>query len=114
LNSNTAYLCEVTTHLRGANQGGGNAQTVRKIKDKHKWQQEYAHRCLKDFGHRFMYWSPYVPIGYITERLERVNSLELIINDKYTERIERLRKAAKAQMRTPAMPLFACCRYWSI
>jgi len=107
LNSNTAYLCEVTTHLRGANQGGGgNAQTVQKIKDKHEWQQEYAHRCMKDFEHRFMCWSPYVPVGYITERLERVNSLELIINDKYTGRIGQLREAARAQMRNTGNAAF--------
>jgi len=53
-----------------------------------------------------MYWSPHVPVGYITERLEQINSLELIINDKYTERIERLRKVAKAQMRNTGNAAF--------
>jgi len=61
---------------------------------------------MKDFEHRFMCWSPYVPVGYITERLERVNSLELIINDKYTGRIGQLREAARAQMRNTGNAAF--------
>lgn len=107
LESSTAYLCEVTTHLRGVNQGvGGNPRTVEKIKDKHAWQQEYARQCLKGFEHRYMYWSPYVPVGYITKQLEPVDSLELIINKEYTDRIERLRKAAKVQMRNTGNDAF--------
>ncbi|MEO0074488.1 MAG: hypothetical protein ABIK31_00050 [candidate division WOR-3 bacterium] len=62
-----AYLCEVTTHIRGVLYNN-NKTTVDKIKRKHKKQIEYARKHLAYFqNHIFMFWSPVVPEGYITQ-----------------------------------------------
>ena len=41
--TNTAYLCEVTTHIRGLLYKN-NQETVARIKRKHKRQKEYAEK----------------------------------------------------------------------
>jgi|TARA_Y100000031_G_scaffold111900_1_gene123484 hypothetical protein len=79
----TAYLCEVTTHIRGALYKN-NRETVDRIKRKYQHQRAYAELYLTQFQkHEFMFWSPYVPGGYITEHLEKVDGLKLIINGEY-------------------------------
>lgn len=56
-NTKTAYLCEVTTHIRGLLYGD-NKKTVQKIRQKHEVQKEYAYTILKDFHNIvFMLWS---------------------------------------------------------
>ncbi|MEK3910241.1 hypothetical protein [Paenibacillus sp. FSL H7-0331] len=91
----TAYLCEVTTHLLGALYID-NKTTVEKISKKHLKQKEYAENYLKSFEHiRFMFWSPYVPVGYITNGLATLPELELIINKEYTSKINELKELAR-------------------
>ncbi len=63
--SNTAFLCEVTTHIRGLLYKN-HQETVTRIKKKHQRQREYAEEYLSEFNHHFMFWSPIVPVGYIT------------------------------------------------
>lgn len=93
--SRTAYLCEVTTHIRRLLYKD-NRTTVERIKKKHLFQISYASKHLKDFPNRYyMFWSPVVPKGYITEHLSKVVSLELIINQKYTQCVDELRQRAK-------------------
>ena len=92
--SNTAYLCEVTTHIRGLLYEN-NRETVSRIRKKHKRQREYAKQYLANFkNHRFMFWSPVVPVGYITKHLAAIDGLELMINGDYKKRIEQLRSLA--------------------
>ncbi|MCM3443281.1 MULTISPECIES: hypothetical protein [Metabacillus] len=89
--TNTAYLCEVTTHIRGLLYSD-NKTTVQKIRQKHEVQKEYADLILKDIPNRvYMFWSPYVPTGYITENLMCIETLELVINQDYTSCIEEMR-----------------------
>ena len=105
-NSSTAYLCEVTTHLRGVLYQN-NKETVDRIRKKHDRQMEYAREHLANFeNHRFMFWTPVVPVGYITEHLEHIDSLELIINSEYTNRIEKLRLLAKNTTHDARNPFF--------
>lgn len=104
-NSNTAYLCEVTTHIRGL-RIVNNLQTVNKIKNKHKRQKEYAQKHLKKFNHKFMFWSPVVPVGYITKNLSKIRGLELIINGKYKKRVEELKLSAKKETHDARNPFF--------
>lgn len=105
-NSNTAYLCEVTTHIRGLLYVN-NQETVSRIMKKHRRQKQYANEYLRNFeNHRFMFWSPVVPVGYITEHLEGIEGLELIINGEYKTRIEQLRKMAKAITHDARNPFF--------
>ncbi len=102
----TAYLCEVTTHIRGVLYKD-NITTVNKIKIKYKRQKEYANKYLPGFLNRhFMFWSPVVPKGYITEELEKIDGLELVINKKYAQCIDELRLKAKELTNDVGNPFF--------
>ncbi|NOY88757.1 MAG: hypothetical protein GXO93_05110, partial [FCB group bacterium] len=105
-NSNTAYLCEVTTHIRGVLYGD-NKGTIKRIKKKYEHQREYAKKYLTNFkNHKFMFWSPVVPVGYITKNLVSINGLELIINGEYKKRIEELRLLARDTTHDAGNPFF--------
>ena len=104
--SNTAYLCEVTTHIRGLLYKN-NQETIRRIKKKHDRQKKYAEKYLKNFkNHRFMFWSPVVPVGYITEHLENFEGLELVINGEYKKRIDQLRQLVGKTTHDARNPFF--------
>ncbi len=93
--SGSAFLCEVTTHLRGLLYVS-NAETVKRIRKKHERQREYVKAQLSQFSNiRFMFWSPVVPVGYITEHLTEIEGLELVINQDYASKVEELRALAK-------------------
>ena len=86
----TAYLCEVTTHIRGLNYGS-HSITLDRIKKKHRNQKQYAKKYLKAFPKvHFMFWSPNVPVGELTKELNKMKGLELFINGKYKECITEL------------------------
>lgn len=104
--TNTAYLCEVTTHIRGILYKN-NQETVRRIEKKHKRQRSYASRYLENFQNRqFMLWSPVVPRGYVTENLQQIDGLELIINGEYKRRVEELRMLARNSAHDARNPFF--------
>lgn len=104
--SNIAYLCEVTTHIRGTLYKD-NETTVKRIKQKHKRQKEYVSKYLTNFNEvRYMFWSPVVPVGYITTHLAEIDSLELVINGTYKERIGELRELAKHTTHSTQNPFF--------
>ena len=104
--SNTAYLCEVTTHIRGVLYKN-NQETINRIKKKHERQIEYANKYLKNFkNHRFMFWSPVVPVGYITDHLQEIEGLELVINGEYKKRFEQLRLLARSTTHDARNPFF--------
>lgn len=103
---NTAYLCEVTTHLRGTLYRN-NQETVKRVEDKYARQKAYAKKYLSQFDcHEFMFWSPYVPKGYITSNLEKLDGLELVINGKYTRRVEELLNKARNEKQDTGNPVF--------
>lgn len=103
-NDSTAILCEVTTHLDGLNYKG-NKETVRRVREKHKRQRLYAKKHLAQFDKvRFMFWSPVVPRGNLTEELSKIETLELVINGKYKECVDMLRKDAKETTRDLGNP----------
>ena len=98
LKNKTAYLCEVTTHIKGLLYKNNN-QTIKKIKDKYNFQKKYANKCLpKYFKKEYMFWSPVVPKGKLTKvfnKNKKFNGLKFVINEKYTECINELREKAK-------------------
>lgn len=101
-----AYLCEVTTHIRGVLYKN-NKETVRRITNKYQRLQRYARDRLPAFTDRhYMFWSPVVPEGYITDYLERLTGLELIINGEYRRRIEEMRVMAAAVTYDARNPFF--------
>ena len=102
----TAYLCEVTTHIRGLLYGS-NQGSVEKIRRKHEWQRAYAAKYLTNFDHhRYMFWSPVVPTGYVTTELAKIETLEVIVNQTYTSRVDELRIQAKKLSHDVGNPFF--------
>ena len=104
--TNTAYFCEVTTHITGLLYVN-NKETVDRINRKHKRQQEYAKEYRDNFkNHRFMFWSPRVSRGYITENLTKTETLELVINGDYGLKVNELRTLAKTYTHDTQNPFF--------
>lgn len=102
-----AFLCEVSTHLEGLEYGRGYADSAERVRKKYERQRHYAAEYLTQFRkHTFMFWAPRVPKGRLTELLSRIEGLELVINEDYTERVEELRHAAKGSTRDTGNPVF--------
>lgn len=100
-----AYVCEVTTHIRGLLYKD-NRTTVERIAKKHARQKRYAAQYLKTFRSEFMFWSPVVPRGYITSHLEQLEDLQLVINGEYKKRIEALSELAQNTTHDARNPVF--------
>ncbi|BBI99125.1 hypothetical protein FGKAn22_08180 [Ferrigenium kumadai] len=102
----TAFVCEVTTHIRGVLYKN-NQETVERIKKKHERQKKYASENLSNFKTiKYQFWSPVVPRGYITEHLEKISGLELVINGEYKKRILLLRDKAREMTHDAKNPVF--------
>ena len=110
--NNTAYLCEVTTHIRGLSYINNKA-TVERITEKHNKQKWYADNYLsKNFqSRRFMFWSPVVPRGYITQELAKIPDLELVINGEYKKKIAELRMLASQTTHDARNPFFRMLQF---
>lgn len=94
--SGRAFLCEVTTHIRGLLYVS-NAETVERVRKKHNRQRDYAGKHLTAFRDvTFMFWSPVVPVGYVTEGLSKIEGLVLVINQEYAKRVAELRRLARS------------------
>lgn len=100
-----AYLCEVTTHLRGLLISKGEDATISTIANKHKRQRTYANKFLSDFDHSFMFWSPVVRRGLVVE-LQKIDGLELFINGRYKTAVDELRRLARHQSWDANNPAF--------
>ena len=104
--SSTAYLCEVTTHIRGLLYRN-NKETVERLKRKNVHQREYAQAHLSQFeNHEFMFWSPYVPVEYITRQLEKIDGLSLVINGAYKRCVAELQEKAGKEHQDTGNPGF--------
>ena len=102
----TAFLCEVTTHLLGMLYKDTEA-TVQRVIKKHEVQKKFASRRLQLFENkRYMLWSPVVGRGYITRHLDEISDLELVINEKYTSCVDRLREKARKVTKDFGNPFF--------
>lgn len=100
-----AYLCEVTTHIRGVLYKD-NPTTVKRITKKHERQKRYGAKYLDNFQCEYMFWSPVVPVGLITKHLSRLKGLQLIINGEYKRRVEELRSLAAETAYDARNPVF--------
>ncbi len=94
--SKEAWLCEVTTHVKGALIGGTYDTTVAKIQQKHAFQREYAEKYLDwcESPH-FQWWSPRVPVGKMLDQLLAIDGLETVANQDYASRIDALVDVAR-------------------
>jgi Holliday junction resolvase-like predicted endonuclease len=114
VDSTTVYICEVVTHLGGILYAGGNPGTLRKLQEKFRRIDGFAARLFPTYQKVFMLWSPYVPIGFLTEGLRELQqelarqnqSLELKINVDYTACINELRDLARGDMKDHGEPFF--------
>jgi hypothetical protein len=99
--TNSAFLCEVATHIRGLLYVN-NRQTVERIAKNHQRQKEYARRYLKNFETiRYQFWSPVVPKGYVTENLASIENLEVIVNDEYADLSRKMAAALSSERPSP-------------
>lgn len=97
----------MATHTLGLHYGKGNQDTLDRIKSKFERQQAYADEYLDNFpDKKFMFWSPYVPEGILTEGLNQNVGLELIINKTYTARVDALREQAQVVTGDLGNPFF--------
>lgn len=101
-----AFVCEVSTHLNGLNYGG-NQKTIQRIKEKFLRQKRYAKKHLKSFTEvHYMFWSPRVSKGILTDAFEQIRGIEFMINEDYTACIDELREQAKSSTRDVGNPFF--------
>ena len=102
-----AIMCEVTTHIRGLLYKD-NKTSVERIAKKHERQKEYADEHLLPIFDviRYQFWSPVVPVGYLTTHLAEIDSLELVINTEYARRVEELQLLAKKLKNDTGNPFF--------
>lgn len=104
--TSTVYLCEVTTHIRGLNYGS-NKETVKKIEEKYQRQKNYVKKYLEKFdNHKFMFWSPRVPVGYITNCFKDIDGMEFVINNEYANKFKMLQEMAKKETRDVSNSFF--------
>ena len=102
----TAFMCEVTTHLDGLHYRK-YTETSPRIKDKFSRQQTYAHKHLAHFKNiKYIFWSPVVLVGVLTKALAEIDGLELIINREYTRKVEDLERLAENTTRDTGNPFF--------
>lgn len=105
--SATAYLCEVATHISGLNYGKGNKEAPEKVIAKLRRQRDYARECLPLFNNQvFMFWSPNVPRGAMTDELSKIEGLQLFINQTYTQAVDQLRTEARKTKADTGNPFF--------
>lgn len=104
--SKTAFVCEVTTHIRGLLYVN-NQETIKRLTKKHERQKAYALKYLSNFENlRFQFWSPVVPVGYMTKSLAQIEGLELVINGQYRQQVEALRSLARQTTHDARNPVF--------
>jgi hypothetical protein len=102
----TAIVCEVTTHIRGLSYVN-NQETVIRLIRKHERQKAYATKHLTNFENlRFQFCSPVVPVGYMTNELAKLDSLELVINGAYKQKVDALRTMARTANHDARNPVF--------
>lgn len=102
----TVFLCEVTTHIRGALYGT-YSETNRRIGEKFRRMRGYAKSNVRGFDkYRFMFWSPVVPEGKLMRSLERHKELELVVNAGYRKKVEMLQERARKHKHDSGNPFF--------
>jgi hypothetical protein len=109
------WLCEVTTHIGGMlivrNRQDASEQV---ITDKLDRLRHFAQTTFPGDQYRYEWWSPRVPLGKLTDRMQVFEEawqadgrdLRFIINETYTERIRQLVESAKSNSSTTNEPAY--------
>lgn len=125
----TVYACEVLTHLNGSAYSGtpetekwtdyGNDSyqySLEKLESKFRSDYDYVTRVFDDADeYVFQLWAPSLSDGYLTDGLEKLStdfeaeygeSIDLVINEAYTERVDELRALAAEDTKSYGEPAF--------
>ncbi len=108
------YVCEVVTHLGGLLYAGGNEGSLSRLKSKFERIVDYSVKGFPGHDRTFMLWAPYVPRGYLTDGLAKLQDdmsrhghrLELRINEEYTAAVDELREKARGTTKDWGEPFF--------
>ncbi|QLG62003.1 hypothetical protein [Halorarum salinum] len=123
------YACEVITHLHGTIYPGtpstnrwkefgneGYQFTLEKLWKKFEADHKYVTEIFDDADeYIFQLWAPIIPQGYLTDGLARLaqdfedendHTIELVINEGYTERVTELRELAGEEKKDYGEPAF--------
>jgi len=108
---NIGYICEVATHLEGLNYGKGNEETIERLRKKFQAFGQYCNENLPNMIRKYMLWSPYVPEGYLTEKLRELKSnlgldFEFVINEDYTAKVNELSTMARGEAKDRGEPFY--------
>lgn len=114
LEDQKVYVCEVAIHIRGLQYAKENRiNNIKKLIDKFSIDIEYANKNFHKYKHHFMFWSPIV-LPAAEQHLEEVKKniqkkynidIEYIINKKFHECLEDLRRYATKEDPTAEEPI---------
>jgi hypothetical protein len=107
------YFAEVTTHIEGMSYGG-NAATVKKVRDKLLRAESFASERFPDDEHHFEIWSPRVPKGAMTKAFGEMSEefrargkrLDFVVNESYGNRVQELIDEARSSSRATSDPAY--------
>ena len=105
------FLCEVSTHLDGLVYGKNYEATIKKIISKYNRQKDYKKKYIPEHFHEhYMLWSPVVLPRLESllkaESKKSLKNLEFVINGKYFNIIEELKKEAGKTTKDFGNPFF--------
>lgn len=107
------WLCEVAIHLGGLEYGQGYAGSRDKVRQKIDRAEMIAQRLFTDQQATYEFWSLRVPkrLASMLKDLEvefasRGLDVAFIINEKFAERIHKLRDRAAQDMKSTAEPAY--------
>lgn len=106
-------LCEVTTHIDGMLYGDGYDDTRDKVRDKLLRAREYGEALFPGWEHEFQQWAPVVRPAMAT-RLTNLEqelramgmNVSMVINGRYAERVDELRRLAAQTLSATDEPAF--------
>lgn len=107
------FICEVVTHIEGMLYGNGSQDTITKVRDKLNRARQFAASQFNGWQCELMVWSPVVPKGLASKLLDleaelvgQQTPVTMVINGRFTERIERLRLVARNNSSATDEPAF--------
>ena len=106
-------FCEVTTHILGM-QYGSHEATIAKVDAKIRRASTYAKTIFGEGVHRYEIWSPVVPTGKLTQKFTEMEQrysegpfdVEFVINNTYTQRVQRLIEHARKSSKATSDPAY--------
>jgi len=106
-------VCEVATHIDGMLYGAGYETTRDKVRDKLLRGRAYARDHFRGWQHEFQQWAPVVRpklaamLLHLEEELRTQGmNVSMVINGRYAERVDELRRVAAQTVSATDEPAF--------